>query len=128
MDRNSLRGGLARVGGGFGGGGFLGGGSGAAGLSASENAKITGFTSDQTRLLVKRLDAAGAVTGDAFEVRVRVVGDVIGQQYGYNVNNNTIPSLNVGQYILIAQINVWDGTQYVFDYWTLDLFALRGCE
>ena len=124
-----MRGGIARVGaGGSAGGNLIGGsGGGGVGISNSINAKITGFTANGERLLAKMLDGTGSPSGDEMEVRVRTVGQTIGSMDIYMVQNNTIPSLNVGQFILIVQATVWDGTQFVTDWWTFDQYAVRGC-
>ena len=125
--RHEERGGLVRVPTGAGGGQIIGGAGESAGLSGSINVRIVGFSTSGKRLRVKLLDAAGAVTGEEFEVRVRIVGDTVGVMDAYPVENNTLPSLNTNQYILIVQATIFDGAEFVTDWWTFDLFGLRGC-
>lgn len=108
--------------------GLIGGTPGGGGPSLSTNAKITSFSTSGQRIKCKLLDSAGAVTGSEFEVRVRIVGSTIGLMDAYAVENNTIPSLNVGQYVMIAQMTVYhSGAGFVTGWWTWDQYALRGC-
>lgn len=101
------------------------GGGGSAGVEIL-TVKITGFTAGAYKFRVKKLDDAGNVTGDPFEVFAFSKGPS-SNNVGVHDVTYCVPNYIVGDFIRIARMRVWTGEALVDDWWTLDTLHYSPC-